>query len=44
MKYLLDTDICIYFLNGNASIVKKMGSISDDELAYSFKRNIISRR
>lgn len=35
MKYLLDTDICIYFLNGNASVVEKMASISDSELAIS---------
>jgi len=35
MKYLLDTDICIYFLNGNASVVGKMSGIDDAELAIS---------
>ena len=27
MKYLLDTDTCIYFLNGNQNIAKKLTQI-----------------
>jgi tRNA(fMet)-specific endonuclease VapC len=35
MKYLLDTDICIYFLNRNTNVVEKMGCVNDSELAVS---------
>jgi len=32
MKYLLDTDTCIYFLNGNRNIAKKLTQISDQKI------------
>jgi len=32
MKYLLDTDMCIYFLNGDKGVVDKMKQISPDLL------------
>ena len=35
MKYLLDTNICIYFLNKNASIVEKINNIPESELSIS---------
>ena len=35
MIYLLDTDICVYFLNGNASVVDRVDSINDEDLAIS---------
>lgn len=35
MKYLLDTNICVYFLKQNAKIVDKIASVSADELAIS---------
>ena len=35
MKYLLDTNICVYFLNKNISIVEKIDSIPESELAIS---------
>jgi len=28
MKYLLDTDICIYFLNGNKNIANKIRQVT----------------
>jgi tRNA(fMet)-specific endonuclease VapC len=35
MKYLLDTNICIYFLNQDQSVTEKMGKISVDDMAIS---------
>jgi len=35
MKYLLDTNICVYFLKQNAKIVDKIASLSADDLAIS---------
>ena len=35
MRYLLDTNICIYFLNENANIVEKIGRLSNSEMAIS---------
>jgi tRNA(fMet)-specific endonuclease VapC len=35
MKYLLDTNICIYFLNQDKPIVEKMSSISINDMAIS---------
>ena len=35
MKYLLDTDICVYFLNNDAEIVERIGVLADDDLAIS---------
>jgi tRNA(fMet)-specific endonuclease VapC len=35
MKYLLDTNICIYFLNQNQSITEKISKISVDDMAIS---------
>jgi tRNA(fMet)-specific endonuclease VapC len=35
MKYLLDTNICIYFLNQDKFIVEKMSSISINDMAIS---------
>ncbi|MDR0295349.1 MAG: PIN domain-containing protein [Prevotellaceae bacterium] len=35
MRYLLDTNICIYFLRQNAKIVYKMASLSANDLAIS---------
>ncbi|MCL2391027.1 MAG: type II toxin-antitoxin system VapC family toxin [Oscillospiraceae bacterium] len=35
MRYLLDTNICIYFLNRNSKIVDKLESVSGDDLAIS---------
>jgi len=35
MKYLLDTDICVYFLNKDAKIVERIGVLADDDLAIS---------
>ncbi|MDR2428253.1 MAG: PIN domain-containing protein [Candidatus Margulisbacteria bacterium] len=35
MKYLLDTNICIYFLNQNEKIVNKINKIADSDLAIS---------
>ena len=35
MKYLLDTNICIYFLNQNQAIVKKMSEIPVNDMAIS---------
>lgn len=35
MKYLLDTDICVYFLNRNKTIVDKIALLSIDDLAIS---------
>jgi tRNA(fMet)-specific endonuclease VapC len=35
MRYLLDTNTCIYFLNRNATIVNKIASIPTDNLAIS---------
>jgi len=33
MKYMLDTDTLIYFLKGKESVVKKLGSLSLDDIA-----------
>ncbi len=33
MKYILDTDTLIYFLKGQANVVKSMADISSDQLA-----------
>ena len=35
MRYLLDTNICIYFLNHNTRIVDKIASVSVNDLAIS---------
>jgi tRNA(fMet)-specific endonuclease VapC len=35
MKYLLDTNICIYFLNQDKLIVEKMNSIAINDMAIS---------
>ena len=35
MKYLLDTNICVYFLKQNAKIVDKIASVPADDLAIS---------
>jgi len=35
MKYLLDTNICVYFLRQNTKIVEKLASIASDDLAIS---------
>ena len=35
MKYLLDTDTCIYFLNGDQNVVEKVKCIDDADLAIS---------
>jgi len=35
MKYLLDTNICVYFLRQNIKIIDKIMSVSADELAIS---------
>jgi tRNA(fMet)-specific endonuclease VapC len=35
MKYLLDTNVCIYFLKQNVKIVAKIASVSADNLAIS---------
>ena len=35
MRYLLDTNICVYFLNKNVKIVDKIASVSADDLAIS---------
>jgi tRNA(fMet)-specific endonuclease VapC len=35
MKYLLDTNICIYFLNQDEAISEKMSKISVDDMAIS---------
>jgi tRNA(fMet)-specific endonuclease VapC len=35
MSYLLDTNICIYFLNQHPGIVKRMGQCRDNEIAIS---------
>ncbi|MFP3043351.1 PIN domain-containing protein [Treponema primitia] len=35
MKYLLDTNICIYFLNGNKKILEKINQVSDQDMAIA---------
>ena len=35
MRYLLDTNICIYFLNQHTKVVDKIASFSSDDLAIS---------
>jgi len=35
LKYLLDTNTCIYFLNGNESLKKKFGEIGISSLSIS---------
>jgi tRNA(fMet)-specific endonuclease VapC len=35
MKYLLDTNICIYFLNKNGLVVEEIKRIPDEDLAIS---------
>jgi len=35
MRYLLDTNICVYFLKQNAKIVDKIASVPADDLAIS---------
>jgi len=36
MKYLLDTDICVYWLNGNKTIEKKAVEVGLKHIAVSF--------
>ncbi|MFH1026603.1 MAG: hypothetical protein V1791_01235 [Pseudomonadota bacterium] len=36
MKYLLDTNICVYWLKGNEHIEQKILSIGLDNVALSF--------
>jgi len=36
MKYLLDTNICIYFLRQNTKIIEKITSVSIDDLSMSY--------
>ena len=36
MKYLLDTNICVYWLKGNEHIEKKVLSVGIDNLSVSF--------
>jgi tRNA(fMet)-specific endonuclease VapC len=36
MKYLLDTDTCIYFLNGNKKLIDKIEQVPIDSLNISF--------
>jgi tRNA(fMet)-specific endonuclease VapC len=36
MKYLLDTDICVYWLNGNKAIEKKAMHVGLGNIAISF--------
>ena len=36
MKYLLDTDTCIYWMNGNKAIEKKVMEVGVDHIAISF--------
>jgi tRNA(fMet)-specific endonuclease VapC len=35
VKYLLDTNICVYFLNQDKAITEKMSQISVDDMAIS---------
>lgn len=35
MKYLLDTNICVYWLNGRREIIDKVLELNDDDLAIS---------
>jgi tRNA(fMet)-specific endonuclease VapC len=35
MKYLLDTDICVYFLNQNKKVVEKLQRLPEKDLAIS---------
>jgi tRNA(fMet)-specific endonuclease VapC len=35
MKYLLDTNICIYFLNQNQSITERMSKVPVGDMAIS---------
>ena len=35
MKYLLDTNICIYFLNKNPVVINRLQQIPDDDIAVS---------
>ena len=35
MRYLLDTNICVYFLKQNTKIVDKIASVSADDLTIS---------
>jgi tRNA(fMet)-specific endonuclease VapC len=35
MKYLLDTNICIYFLNQHPKVVARMNQAADDDLGIS---------
>jgi tRNA(fMet)-specific endonuclease VapC len=35
MKYLLDTNICVYFLNNNTNVVERIGNMTEGELAIS---------
>jgi tRNA(fMet)-specific endonuclease VapC len=35
MRYLLDTDICIYFLKEKHEIIEKIQQIPDEDLAVS---------
>ena len=35
MSYLLDTNICIYFLRQHPEIIKRMGQCGDNEIAIS---------
>lgn len=35
MKYLLDTDICVFFLRGNDAVVSQIATINERDLAIS---------
>jgi tRNA(fMet)-specific endonuclease VapC len=35
MKYLLDTNICVYFLNKNPAVINRLQQIADDDIAVS---------
>jgi len=35
MKYLLDTDICIYYLNKNEAVISAVEKVTQEELAIS---------
>jgi tRNA(fMet)-specific endonuclease VapC len=35
MKYLLDTNICVYFLNKNSTVINRLQPIPDEDIAVS---------
>jgi predicted nucleic acid-binding protein len=43
MKYLLDTDICVYFLNQNKKIVEKLQRLPEKDLAISVLTTLTTR-